>query len=93
MAIPIIGQPQVEDWFISLQVRCPCGAQFMLVGQPGSMRACEGTDGRGADCGRVYAINSLPVLQTNGVQGETPIVFQPDGTYACGLAMAIPPKG
>ena len=40
MEIPILGQPRVVDWFITLEVRCPCGHTLLLVGQPGSMRQC-----------------------------------------------------
>lgn len=40
MPIPIIGQPDVTDYFVTIQLKCPCGAVFMLIGRPGSGRAC-----------------------------------------------------
>lgn len=91
--IPIIGQPNVDDWFIALQVKCPCGAQFQLVGQPGSMRACKGTDGAGGGCRRVYKISMQPVLQADGKPGLSPIVYNEDGTFNAALAVATVPQG
>lgn len=53
-AIPIIGEPQVVDWFQVWQVKCPCGHQFQLVGQPGAMRKCN--------CNRVYRMGGVLAL-------------------------------
>lgn len=92
MNIPIIGQPAVEDWFVALQIKCPCGAQFQLVGQPGSMRACKGSDGRGAGCNRIYRMDAIPVVQQDGQPGGTPVIFNADGSLSAGLGVAVARK-
>jgi hypothetical protein len=94
MTIPIIGEPTVEDWFLAAQVKCPCGQQFQLVGQPGSMRACKGSDGKGADCNRIYKLDMIPIQQTNGEYGFAPIVLDADGMFSsAGLGVGIVPRG
>jgi len=40
VSIPIIGQPEVTDYYITIQLKCPCGQTFMLIGRPGSGRPC-----------------------------------------------------
>lgn len=87
--VPIIGQPEVPDWFLTMHVKCTCGHQFMLVGQVGAMRACEGQD-----CRRLYKISGLPVMQANGEPGLSPVVVSLDGgSFATGLAYGnLPPK-
>lgn len=100
--IPVIGQPTVTDWFIALQVKCPCGRQFQLVGQVGGMRACDGKEIDGQPCRKVYRISGLPVLQAGAssvlggppvpVPGIAPIVVSLDGSlFEAGIAYGSMP--
>ncbi len=94
--IKIIGQPDVTDWFIALQVKCPCGKQFQLVGQVDGMRACGGQETNGEPCRRIYRISGLPVLQANSPNdvepGRAPVVVSLDGTtFAAGIAFGTMP--
>lgn len=52
MNVPIIGQPQVTDWAITLQVTCTCKQTFMLIGQVGAIRQCK--------CGKLYCLMGVP---------------------------------
>lgn len=90
--VTIIGQPEITDWFVALQVKCPCGKTIQLVGQPGAMRACGGTTPDGK-CGKIYRVSGLPVLQENGTPGLAPVVMAADGlTFATGLAFGTIPQ-
>lgn len=90
--VPIIGQPEVTDWFIALQVKCTCGQQFQLAGQVGSMRACPGQE-QGKPCPKVYRISGLPVLQQDAQAGLAPIVTTPEGdSFFAGIAYGMMPS-
>lgn len=52
MNVPIIGQPKVVDFSLSLVVACTCGKSVMLLqGKVGAMVACG--------CGAVYVIGGF----------------------------------
>jgi hypothetical protein len=57
--IPIIGQVQITDYLITLQLTCPCGRAFLLVGPVGSVRQCPG-------CLKLYRLASFPTLSATG---------------------------
>lgn len=57
--IPIIGQPEITDYFVTLQVRCSCGFHLLLVGLIGAVRQC-------AECKKLYRLNGLPTLDPSG---------------------------
>lgn len=88
MTIPIIGQPQVLEYFITMLVRCPCGQSFQMVGQPGSMRVCPGK----TDCGRIFRMDMFPAV-IDGEPSAAPVAVSPDGsTFHCRLAMGFTSK-
>jgi hypothetical protein len=64
--IPILGQPKLIDWMVTLEVECPCGQVQILAGQPGSMRICR-------KCGDALAIGPVMVLNRTG----QPMTVQP----------------
>jgi hypothetical protein len=57
--IPIIGQPEITDYFLCLQVQCSCGHQLLIVGLIGAVRQC-------AECKRLYRLNGMPSLDAHG---------------------------
>lgn len=58
MAIPIIGQPRINDWFLTIQLTCPCGENLMMIGQVGTQRRCK--------CGKVFALMGWPTPTPEG---------------------------
>lgn len=42
MAVPIIGQPTIHAWFLTVLLRCACGYPVLWVGQPGAKSTCPG---------------------------------------------------
>jgi len=61
MNIPIIGQPKVSDFFLTIQIDCPCKTTFMLVGSVGAVRPCTNPQ-----CDRVYRLSGWPVVGADG---------------------------
>lgn len=79
--IPIIGQPQVEDYVIVFQVRCPCGKSLQIPGMIGASAKCSGTD-----CENAFLVNGpasiVPDLSTGNVATHLPLAMMrigPDG--------------
>lgn len=66
ISVPIIGQPQVTDWSLVIQVRCPCGHVMLLVGKPGIIVPCE--------CERIYRLNGVPSITPAG-EFNLPLAF------------------
>jgi len=62
MNIPIIGQPKVTDFFITIQIECPCKTSFMLVGAVGATRPCQNPA-----CDKIYQLSRWPVPGPDGV--------------------------
>jgi hypothetical protein len=56
--IPIIGQPKVGAWFVTVNIECTCGKTVMLSGKPGVIGACP--------CKKAYRLNGMPSLTENG---------------------------
>ena len=59
MVVPIIGHPTITNWFVTVQVICPCQHPVLLVGQVGARSACQ-------KCGKVYQLNGLPSMGPEG---------------------------
>ena len=38
--IPIIGEPKVTSWALTLQIICPCGTALLLIGTGGMIANC-----------------------------------------------------
>lgn len=60
--VPIIGQAQVEEWTLTVQVKCPCGNHFMTSCGPmiGTIvRPC-------GKCDRAYRIGGIPTINEEG---------------------------
>ena len=89
--VPIIGQPRILEYFVTILVKCPCGQVFQLVGLPGSMRACPGNTDR--TCNKIYRLNALPVaFHGEGgkpIQGEAPIIVNEQGNVHVSLAIGV----
>lgn len=45
--IPLIGQPTIVEWSVTLVVKCPCGKATLLQGKVGALAACECGNGFG----------------------------------------------
>lgn len=73
--VPIIGQPQVTNWFVTVQIVCPCGTALLLVGQLG----CQSTCGN-PRCGKVYQLNGMPSITPDGLV-----------SVPLGMALPVPP--
>lgn len=61
MEIPIIGQPRLNDWFLTVSLTCPCGKPVLLHGQPQNPNAitvCE--------CRKAYMISGMPKVLEDG---------------------------
>lgn len=59
----ILGQPQIQDAFFGLQLRCPCSHVFTIVGQPEMIKICQA-------CGRPFKITGWPtIVESNGQIG------------------------
>lgn len=69
--IPIIGQPEVLDFTVSVLIKCPCGNHFILTGNVGSSRPCGM-----AGCKKAYQIGTVPIDPTS----NAPIVLSGDGS-------------
>lgn len=61
MSLPIIGALGIEDWFVTILLKCPCGQRLLLVGTAGTTRECTG-------CRRLHRLESMPA--THPVTGE-----------------------
>lgn len=57
--IPIIGQPEIYDYFVTLAIRCSCGNHLLLVGLIGAVRQC-------GECKKIYRLNGLPSFDPQG---------------------------
>lgn len=58
MSIPILGQPKVGDWMITIHLTCTCGKNFLLSGKAGTGRVCE--------CGKAYVISPVVIPHPQG---------------------------
>lgn len=56
MSIPIIGQPKIKDWHVTILIECTCGGHLMLVAQLGNAGPCP-------VCNRVYRFDGMSVKQ------------------------------
>lgn len=68
MNVPIIGQPQVTDWVLGIQIKCPCGESLLMMGRPGVIAVCHG-------CRAMYRMQGVPqfVQDSTGVQISVPL--------------------
>ncbi len=58
--IPIIGQPEIQDIFFGVQVKCPC-KRVIVVLVPGTPKVCP-------DCGRPFQMLGFPTMQEKNGQ-------------------------
>lgn len=77
MAIPIIGQPVIEDFSVTVVIGCPCGRRFLLQGQLDAIKLCPNKD-----CDKVYRIAPIPVMILHQAPAPTVglVLMTPDGT-------------
>lgn len=53
MELPIIGQPKINDWTLSVVITCSCGQTFLWSGKPQQTTAqCH--------CKRLYTVMTWP---------------------------------
>lgn len=58
----LIGQPEVVEGLITLQVKCSCGTQTLLVGIPGGVRPCTNPE-----CDWAFMIGPQHVMTESGM--------------------------
>jgi hypothetical protein len=91
MPYPIVGQPTITDFLVTLQVKCTCGQVFLLAGTINSMRACPGKNENGVPCNKLYRISMLMVQTPEGPRGA-PVLLDENGNLEAGLGVAIMPR-
>jgi hypothetical protein len=59
MSVRILGQPEITDYAVTLQLKCSCGQHILLVGVVGVVKQCP-------ECKRYYRVNGRPFFDADG---------------------------